>query len=251
MDLKREWYRSEFLQQEMLQEHRLLEEELTFYNSVANGNIDYVKENCKKNTFTNSDGMGKLSDNPLQNIRYHFVITAAMVTRYCVSKGMEQKKAYVLSDFFIRKMDKCSSISEIANLHNAMCIDFCNHMLKLRNSQILSKPIVLCMDYIYSHIHCRITVKELAKYINLSEGYLSKLFSKEMGLSISEYILNVKIDQSKNLLQYSDYSIVDISNYLAFSSQSHFIQVFQKKVGTTPHKFRTKYFRSTWELSLP
>ena len=112
---------------------------------------------------------------------------------------------------------------------------------------VLSKPIVLCIDYIYSHIHNRITVKELAEHLNFSESYLSKLFHKEMGLPISQYILNLKIEKAKNLLQYSEYSIIDISNYLSFSSQSHFIQVFQKYTGLTPHKYRTKHFRTDWD----
>lgn len=246
MNLEKEWYRSEFIQHEMLLEHRAVENEFTFYLAIAAGNIDYVKENCRNETFINPKGMGTLSDHPLQNIRYHFVITTAMITRYCVYSGMEQEKAYSLSDFYIQKMDKLTTISEIADLHDKMCLDFCNQMLIIRKSEVLSKPIVLCMDYIYSHIHCRITVKDLAGHLNLSESYLSKLFHKEIGIPISEYILNLKIEKAKNLLQYSDYSIVDISNYLAFSSQSHFIQVFQKKTGITPRKYRTRYFRNNW-----
>ena len=117
----------------------------------------------------------------------------------------------------------------------------------LKSSQVLSKPIVLCIDYIYSHIHFRITLKELAEYLNLSESYLSKLFHQEMGISLSQYILDLKIEKAKNLLQYSDYNIVDIANYLSFSSQSHFIQVFQKKTGLTPHRYRTKHFRTNWD----
>ena len=128
-----------------------------------------------------------------------------------------------------------------------MCIDMCKQMNIIRNSQILSKPIVLCIDYIYSHIHYRITIKELADHLHLSESYLSKLFSKEMGISLSQYILDLKIEKAKNLLQYSEYNIVDIANYLSFSSQSHFIQVFQKKTGLTPHKYRTQNFRQEWQ----
>ena len=144
-------------------------------------------------------------------------------------------------------MDKCQTLDEISELHDVMCIDICKQMHILRKSQILSKPIVLCIDYIYSHIHNRITVKELADYLGLSESYLSKLFHKEMGLSISQYILNLKIEKAKNLLQYSEYNVVDIANYLSFSSQSHFIQVFQKFTGMTPHKYRTKNFRTNWD----
>ena len=247
MILTKDWYRSEFVDHEMITGHRILEKELSFYDSVANGNIEAVEANCKRRDFTNPDGMGVLSDNPIQNLKYHFVIGVAMITRYCTHAGMEQEKAYSLSDFYIQKMDKSKTIQEISDIHDAMVLDFCKRMNKLRKSQVLSKPIVLCIDYIYSHIHYRITIKELADYLNLSESYLSKLFHKEMGLPVSQYILELKIEKAKNLLQYSDYNIVDIANYLSFSSQSHFIQVFQKFTGSTPHKFRTKHFRTNWD----
>ncbi len=248
MDLSKEWCRSEFINHEMLEHHRTIENEFTFYDAIANGNIEYIRENIKNNTFINPEGMGKLSENKLQNIRYHFVVTVAMITRYCVYGGMEQEKAYALSDFYILKMDKCQNTSEIARLHDTMCIDFCQKMNTLKNSQLLSKPIVLCIDYIYNHIHYRITIKELAEYLSLSPSYLSKLFHKEMGIPVSQYILDLKIEKAKNLLQYSSYNIVEIASYLSFSSQSHFIQVFQKKTGLTPHKFKTRYFRSNWDL---
>lgn len=247
MDLTKEWYRSEFIQHESLMEHRVMENEFTFYDAIAGGDIDYVKNNIKENTFLKPAGMGKLSENYLQNIRYHFVVTTAMITRYCVHSGMEQEKAYSMSDFYILKMDTLKNVKEIAALHDTMCFDFCNQMNILKSSQVLSKPIVLCIDYIYSHIHFRITLKELAEYLNLSESYLSKLFHQEMGISLSQYILDLKIEKAKNLLQYSDYNIVDIANYLSFSSQSHFIQVFQKKTGLTPHRYRTKHFRTNWD----
>lgn len=78
-----------------------------------------------------------------------------------------------------------------------MCLDFCSRMNELKRRQILSKPIVLCLNYIYSHIHYRITIKELAEYLSLSESYLSKLFLKEMGIPLSHYITDLKIEKAK------------------------------------------------------
>lgn len=246
MNISKEWYKSEFLQHELMEPHRAIEHEFTFYDAIATGDLDYVKENCNSNAFTDPDGMGKLSEDKLQNIRYHFVVTTAMIARYCVHNGMEQEKAYGLSDFYILKMDKCRSIPEISELHDTMCLDYCSKMQIIMKQQIISKPIVLCMDYIYSHLHYRITLDELAEHLALSPSYLSRLFKKEVGISISSYITNLKIEKAKNLLQYSEYTISDVANYLAFSSQSHFIQVFQKCTGFTPHKYRSQYFRSNW-----
>ncbi|MDE7201616.1 MAG: AraC family transcriptional regulator [Lachnospiraceae bacterium] len=47
-------------------------------------------------------------------------------------------------------------------------------------------------------------------------------------------------------LRYSDYSWIDIAIYLAFSSQSYFIQTFRKLVGVTPKKYRDHYCRTSW-----
>lgn len=249
MDLSKEWYRSEFISQETIESHRELENELAFYKAVQNGDIEYIEENIRKKDFTNPKGMGKLSEDPLRNLRYHFIVTSSMIARYCTLGGMEQEKAYSMSDFYILKMDKCKTIAEIEKLHDVMCMDACRQMHTIHKSHILSKPIVLCLEYIYSHIHYRITIKELADHLSLSESYLSRLFHKEMGITVSQYITDLKIEKAKNLLQYSEYSIVEIANYLSFSSQSHFVQVFRKCTGITPHKYRSQHFRSSWELS--
>lgn len=246
MNISKEWYKDEFVNHESLNTHISVEKEMNEYIAIAEGNLDYIEHQTNE-AFLNLEGKGRLSDNDLQNLRYHFVVSIAMITRYCAMNGMEQEKSYSLSDFYIKKMDKCTSTSEIAALHHTMCLDYCNKMHILRKSQILSKPVVLCMDYIYKHIHSRITIKELAEYVDLSESYLSKLFIKEIGTPLSNYITLQKIEKAKNLLSFSDYSLADIANYLAFSSQSHFIQVFQKYVGMTPHKYRNIHFRNQWD----
>lgn len=247
MDITRDWYRNEFVNREMMESHRMLEMELPFYVAVAEGNLEAVEANIASGAFTNTEGMGKLSTNPVTNIKYHFVVSTALITRYCIQSGMEQEKAYGLSDFYILKMDSMTSVKDIGELHDTMCLDWCRQMQVIHRSQILSRPVVQSMNYIYNHLHSRITVHELASEIGVSDAYLSKCFSREVGIPISSYITQLKIEKAKNLLQYSEYSIDDIANYLAFSSLSHFIQTFKKLEGTTPHKFRMQNFRSDWE----
>ncbi len=53
---------------------------------------------------------------------------------------------------------------------------------------------------------------------------------------------------AKNLLQYSEYSVIDIANRLSFSSQSHFIQQFREIVGMTPKKFRDINYMVQWDI---
>ena len=246
MSLKQEWYLKELQNDEEKIVHRPMEEEYSFYHAVRTGDMEYVRENCNQGTFTNPTGMGILSPTPLTNIKYHFVVTVALITRNCVEGGMELEQAYRLSDFYILKMDACNTIEEVSQLHNSMVLDFTGKMLLLQKNAVISKPVIISMEYIYNHIHDRITLEELADYTHLSPSYLSRLFKKELGISVSNYICEKKIEKAQNLLKFSDFSLIEIANYLAFSSQSHFIQTFKKLVGVTPKKYRDSHYRSSW-----
>lgn len=246
MALSQEWFNTEFENSELDTQHRSPNIEYSFYDAVKTGDMDTVIKNCNDDAFIDLEGTGVLSRNPLHNIKYHFVVTAAMLTRYCIDGGLEPEQAYRLSDFYILKMDSCTTIRQVADLHHEMAKDYTGKMILQKNSSILSKPVMQCVNYIYSHIKERITIASLAEYTGLSENYLSRVFKQNLGVSISDYIREKKIEKATHLLRYSDKPIVEIANYLSFSSQSHFIQIFESYTGLTPKKYRDKYYKSIW-----
>lgn len=65
-----------------------------------------------------------------------------------------------------------------------------------------------CKDFIFSHLHDRITLEDLAAEADCNPNYPSQLFKECEGISISGYILQEKINRAKNLLIYSDYSYI-------------------------------------------
>ena len=140
----------------------------------------------------------------------------------------------------------CTTVRQVADLHHVMAKDFTGKMILQKKSSILSKPVMQCVDYIYAHIKERITIQDLADYTGLSTNYLSRVFKQNLGVSISDYIRQQKIEKATHLLKYSEQSIIDIANYLSFSSQSHFIQIFEGFIGMTPKKYRDKYYKSMW-----
>ena len=92
----------------------------------------------------------------------------------------------------------------------------------------------------------KITLQALAEEVHLSPSHLSKLFHREMGLTISDYIRKKRVEAAGNMLKFSDYSCAEIANYLCFSSESHFIQIFKKEMGKTPKQYRELFFRRNW-----
>lgn len=229
-------------------EHRQLTEEFQFYRAVANGDVEAVKKNCELGRFVESDGVGVLSRNPVTNLKYHFVITTAMITRLCRQNGMELEQAFRLSDFYIQKLDDIHNVEQVWELHDEMVIDFTKKMRRYVQNNTNSRHIYACKEYIYSHIKERITIEDLAEAFGVSASYLSRLFKKETGISISAYIREQKVEIAKNLLRFSDYSMIEIANRLSFSSQSHFIQQFREIVGVTPKKYRDDHYMIQWNI---
>ena len=247
MDYRREQFYKEFVQREENFLRAPYNPEIEFYNTIKTGDVKRTKELCKEQ-LVDKPGLGRLSDNPLQNLKYHFVITTAQVARYCIEGGMDLSEAYSLSDFYIQKADRCRKMQEVTDLHPIMSVDYATRMRRLRKNAICSKQVALCIDYIFDNLHERITVEELADYVSLNPSYLSRLFKSEVGTSISDYIRQKKIETAKNMLIYSDYKPAEISSTLAFPNQSYFTEVFRKQTGLTPAKYRKQFFQATHEV---
>lgn len=243
MDVNRKLSHIEFLNREYNVSHLSYEREMVFFDCIKNGKVEEARRLFKP---LNSDELGKLSEDNLRNIKYHLIITVAFITRYCIEGGMEMETAYNLSDIYIQNIDKCTNQEEINHLHKVLIEDYAKRMQVIQKTNQYPKTIMMCLDYIYDNLHTKITLEQLADRAGLAPTYLSKLFHKEVGMTISSYILKKRIEASENMLKYSEYSCTEISNYLCFSSESHFIQVFKKITGFTPKHYREQFFRTRW-----
>lgn len=227
-----------FSQREDDFEHASFDLELAFYESICSGNMKLVKVFMKP---LFSEGCGILSEDLIRNLKYHMVVLAALIARYCIKGGMTPEESYNLSDYYIMKTDKCKTESEIRAVHYEMIEGYTNKMRQIKLRGVYSKQIVRAVDYIICHLHSRILIEDTAEYLKISPSYLSRLFKKEIGVSFSEYVNKLKIEEAASLLLYTKYSDTEISNLLAFSSQSYFIKVFKKYMGTTPKKYKKQY----------
>lgn len=191
--------------------------------------------------------LGHLSDDPVRNLKYLFVASVTLATRFAIEGGLESETAYNVSDLYIQKLDKLNTEAEIRALNKEMFTFFTKRVAAAKTRGIYSKPVVECIDYIYYHLHERVKLAELAKSVSLNPSYLSTLFKKEVGVSVSDYIMSRRIEAAENMLKYADYSYSQIGAYLAFNEQSYFIKVFKRYTGITPREYRNKYFRFALE----
>lgn len=101
-------------------------------------------------------------------------------------------------------------------------------------------PVEVVKQIITENISVEISRDELAKAVYMSPDYLTKLFKRETGMSLSEYIIQKRISLAKQLLATTDLSIVEISERTGFSYSSYFVRIFKKKVDMTPQQYRNE-----------
>lgn len=220
--------------------HHTYDDERHIYDLIRLGDTSAVSLGYEKYTGKHN---GTLSKNPLRNKQYLFAVEAALTARACIQGNMPYQIAYDLSDLYIQRADTCTAVQELDQLYLDMVSDYLSRMNTIKREMIHSKPIKQCVDYIYYHLHERITVPVLAGHVGLNASYLSSLFKKIMNCSISDYIRSQKLETAKNMLKYSDFPISEICNLLALGSQSHFSELLKTDCGLTPKQYRNQYGR--------
>ncbi|SFK99165.1 AraC-type DNA-binding protein [Paenibacillus sp. 1_12] len=100
------------------------------------------------------------------------------------------------------------------------------------------------LEWIRIHAVEPISVDDAAREFNYNPDYLSRLFKKEMGMNMQEYIQKVKVDRAKDELGRTDLTIKEIAQRLGFDDEKYFMKVFRKHQQMTPTEFRRAFYRT-------
>ena len=98
------------------------------------------------------------------------------------------------------------------------------------------------MKYINTYYNENITLKDVAKVVNLNPNYISQLFKKSAGTTFSHYLTSLRITNAKKMLTATDTSINDISMQTGFNDYFYFLKTFKKYTGNTPSEYRNAYY---------
>lgn len=104
------------------------------------------------------------------------------------------------------------------------------------------------LRYIQANYMNQISLADLSKSLHVCSSYLSTLFKQEMGITFTDYINELRIKKSKELLASTTLSILDISIHTGFGDQSYFTKVFKKLEGKTPSQYRKQLKKEIQKL---
>ncbi len=92
--------------------------------------------------------------------------------------------------------------------------------------------------YIRQHLDTDLSVSEIAEYVGMNPEYLTKLFKKNTGYTLKEYIVNEKMESAKMLLTTTSLPVTLISSHVGYGNYSNFTRSFKQLVGCTPMEYR-------------
>ena len=209
-----------------------IEQEIS--NTISDGDIDGAKRILKEINLTPH---AKLASNTLRSYKNSMICSCAFMTRAAIAGGVNPDDAFTLSDTYINSIENLTSIEELEKFEQTMVEGFTNKVKAIKSNSY-SPAVLNTIYYIDNHLCEDIQIEDIAKEVYLNPNYLSSLFHKETGKTISDWIKTKRIEEASHFVLNSSDDIADIALFYNFCSQSYFVQCFKKIMGVTPGEYR-------------
>lgn len=233
-----------FQNRESGKKHNPYDQEIREQKSIENGNLEQLKQSIEEDYYGE---LGTLAKNPVRNIKNLAIVVITLASRSAIRGGLLPEVAFSLSDSYIQKLEALNDTTSPLHLARKAEFQYTQMVREIKDQEMgiteaeRNPYINKCKNYIFSHLHGKITVQEIADELGINPNYLSGLFKKCEHISLAKFIQKEKISLAKNLLIYSRYSYNEIAAYLGYSSQSHLGKQFKEETGYTLHAYREVY----------
>ena len=140
---------------------------------------------------------------------------------------------------FVQKTTSSQDLVEIKNDIETMILELTESVKESKQKKKGLSPIISKIaDYIRLNYSQELNATVLGNYANMTYANLSRLFKKEMGITIGKYISSMRCMEAGLLLRKSHYSIQEIAAYVGYLDNNYFAKVFKKETGYLPSEYR-------------
>lgn len=174
----------------------------------------------------------------IRQIKDNLLIFTGLCARTAVKSGVPIYTAKTMENEWVKRIEAARGFPEARKLRESMYTAFLRQVQQRQIGTGLSRAVRECRNYIQMNYMKELTLEEIARHCGYAEYYLSRKFTKETGIKLSEYIHRVRIDAAKTMLLTTSKEIQEISEDLHFGNRSHFDRVFRQLTGISPARFR-------------
>ena len=211
----------------------LYSQENALMHAISHGQLSRAK-----NILTNLPLLNfKSQMEAIQNLKVFSVVLNTLFRKAAEQGGVHPIYIDQLSNAIIQRIANFTRSDNILDMWNDMIQKYCS-LVNNYSTQEYSLPIQKVIIQINLDLSADLSLKTLAEYLNVNASYLSTLFHKETGVTLSNYVNHKRMDYAAWLLSSTPLPISTIAQHCGILDDNYFTKLFKKQYGITPTAFR-------------
>lgn len=202
--------------------------------AVAKGELHKV--NAILSSVFNNGTEERLSDS-LRNRKNYLIILNTLLRKAAENGGVHPFHIHVFSSKYAKKIESVYSVAESIKLQAEMIREYCI-FVRQKSVKQYSFYVGKAITLIAYDLTADLSLKKIAETLNVNASYLSSLFSKEFGCTLTDYVHNQRVEEGMRQLLQTAKTVAQIAVDCGFNDVHYFIRCFKKRTGATPTEYR-------------
>ena len=202
--------------------------------AVSKGQLHLVT--AAASTVFNNGAQRRLNDS-LRDRKNYLIILKTLLRKAAEYGGVHPMHLHRLSSHYAGLIENTRTIKKSFLIQEDMIRDFCQ-LVKQHSLSQYSYYVGQTITIIQYDLTADLKLKTIADKLNVNSSYLSTLFHKEVGCTLTEYIHKQRVERGVQLLQLTSKSVQEIAAECGFQDVNYFIKLFKKQTGFTPARYR-------------
>lgn len=179
---------------------------------------------------------------PVRNAKNYCIIMNTLLRKAAENGGVHPMYLDSASSSYAIKIEQLLSLDAIAPLMTEMFRAYCR-LVRKHSMKDYSPPVQQAMISIDANLAGSLSLRSLSESLNISSSYLSTIFKKETGQTLTDYIAGRRVDRAAELLRTTRLQVQTIAQHCGIVDVHYFSKIFKKVTGMTPKEYRDTHKR--------
>lgn len=177
------------------------------------------------------------TNDPLRNTQNYMIVLNTLLRKAAEQGGVHPFYIDSLSSDFARKIETAKTNTECISMMKDMVISY-SLLVKEHSAKNYTTPVQKVITIIDSDLMADLSLKRLSSILNINPSYLSSLFKKETGVTLTEYVNKKRVESAAFLLKTTTLQVQTIAQHCGIFDVNYFTKTFKKYMGKTPKEYR-------------
>ena len=174
-----------------------------------------------------------------QDVNVSLAIIRALARKAAENGGASVVEVNEITQSAVQRMQAETSVQRKIQISKNMLVSLAEAVDRARSRLgSYSAPVRKAADTLRHNFSQNLSLEQLADHVGMSPSHLSRTFTKEVGMSISQYVAALRCEEAASMLRSGDTPISEISAYVGYLDNNYFVKVFKKQYGVTPSDYR-------------